>query len=287
MNSGVITVRAGTANRHHPAGGSASVGQRRAHAGRHGQYRAVRRREQPDATASSKAAATTSATPRSNSSDPNIVTRQANAMVVANGNMNVYLRSAPLDDLADGVPFDGNYSLIIRGGTATARNPGTASAGRDRARRAAGGPADHGDRRNHPVPGRHGHPADRQRRRGEPARCCWCSDNKTITTSGSMVLIGGTANVNATDAVTLSPLTSTEAANAQAHGAARPEQPDAGGRRHPGPAGRQDDRAGGLVRFGAGSTPATRSRSTSTDRRPIRTPAPRACRRRSDRSRST
>jgi hypothetical protein len=151
----------------------------------------------------------------SDSSDPNLLRRQANAMVVANGDMNVYLRSAPLDAVTDGVPFDGSYSMIIRGGTATASNSGAtplvvSALGVLQASQLTmetdgtilfqGGTAT----------------LRTANAAAASSALLLVSDNKTITTSGSMVLIGGIANVNTTDAVSGQPLTSTEAANAQA-----------------------------------------------------------------------
>jgi hypothetical protein len=215
MNSGVITVRAGTAN---PAptlpgdppesasgariqGGTVNIGQA---GGANNPTQLVIEGGSNDVGYAT-----------SNSSDPNITTRQANAMVVANGNMNVYLGSATLDDVADGVPFDGSYSLIVRGGTATARNPGgnplvVSSLGVLQA-----------NQLTMETDGTilfQGGTATLQTANAAAASSALLlvSDNKTITTSGSMVLIGGTVNVNATDAVSGLALTSTDAGNAQA-----------------------------------------------------------------------
>jgi hypothetical protein len=151
----------------------------------------------------------------SNSSDQNIVLRQANAVVVASGDMNVYLRSAPLDDVADGVPFDDDYSVIIRGGTATARNSGA-----DPLVSTAFGVLQ-ANKLTMETQGTilfQGGTANLQTANAAAAASALLlvSDEKTITTSGSVVLIGGNANVNALDAVTNLPLTSVEAPNAQA-----------------------------------------------------------------------
>jgi hypothetical protein len=149
-------------------------------------------------------------------SDPEIELRQANAIVVSDGDMNIFLRSAALTT-ATGVPFDGNYSLIVRGGTATAMNTGSSplfveAFGVLQASRLVmdtqgtllfqGGTAN----------------LQTTNALAAASALLRIQNDKTITThsGGSVVLIGGTANVNAVDAVQGFPLTSVSAQNALA-----------------------------------------------------------------------
>jgi hypothetical protein len=152
----------------------------------------------------------------SDTSSSAIERQQANAVVRSDGDMNVYLRSAALTT-ANGVPFDDNYSLIIRGGTATASNPGAAplfvtALGALQAKKLTmetdgtilfqGGTANLGS----------------TNALAAASALLLVQDDKTITTrnGGSVVLIGGNANVAGTDPFRGIPLTSISARNALA-----------------------------------------------------------------------
>jgi hypothetical protein len=149
-------------------------------------------------------------------SDPAIQDRQANAVVRSTGDMNVYLRGAPLTTAA-GVPFDDNYALIIRGGTASASNSGASPLFVT----ALG--ALQADRLTMETQGSilfQGGTANLQTANALAAAnaLLLVRTDKTITTrnGGSVVLIGGTANVSNTDVLTGSALTSVSARNSQA-----------------------------------------------------------------------
>jgi hypothetical protein len=158
-------------------------------------------------------------------SDPEIELRQANAIVVSSGDMNIFLRSAPLTSVANGVPFDGNYSLVVRGGSTTAVNTGAnplfvEALGALQASKLVldtqgtihfqGGTAS----------------LQTANALSAASALLRIQNDKTVTThnGGSVVLIGGRANVSANDAVTGAPLTSTSAQNAQAMAQADPSK---------------------------------------------------------------
>jgi hypothetical protein len=153
----------------------------------------------------------------SDTSSPTIERQQANAVVRSDGDMNVYLRGAALTAAADGVPFNDIYSVIIRGGTANASNPGSAplfvtALGALQARKLTmetdgtilfqGGTANLGS----------------TNALAAASAVLLVQNEKTITTrnGGSVVLIGGNANVAATDPHRGIPLTSISARNALA-----------------------------------------------------------------------
>jgi hypothetical protein len=153
----------------------------------------------------------------SNTSDPAIEKNQANAVVRSDGAMNIYLRKeshATTSGLVT-VPstLTDDYSLVVRGGTVDAQNSGTTplfvtALGALQANTLTlqtegtvlfqGGTVDLRTANTFAA----------------SSALLLVKEQKTITTGGSVVLIGGNVNVNATDAVTLQPLTSTSAGNA-------------------------------------------------------------------------
>ena len=150
--------------------------------------------------------------------DPNILLRQANAVVVSQGDMNVYLGSAPGPA---GVPLPPSltdeYSLVVRGGTSRANNSGAnplvvTAIGALQAENL--------------VLETNGHilfqggtaTLETANAAAVSSALLKIGTDKTITTKngGSVVLMGGTANVSATDAATNLAMTSTAARNSQA-----------------------------------------------------------------------
>ncbi|OGA67351.1 MAG: hypothetical protein A3G83_16010 [Betaproteobacteria bacterium RIFCSPLOWO2_12_FULL_68_20] len=117
LNSGIITVQAGTATANSASGaritgGTVNIGQA---GGSNNPTQLV-------VQAGTNSIGYSSADPN----DPLRELRQANATIKSGGGMNVYLRSDP--NVPAGVaaePFGGEYSLIIRGGSVTANNSGS------------------------------------------------------------------------------------------------------------------------------------------------------------------
>jgi hypothetical protein len=153
----------------------------------------------------------------SDTSDPTVVERQASARIVSQGDMNIYLRSAPLTSAADGVPFDGNYSLVVRGGSASATNTGATPL-----LVSAGGLLQAGRLVMDTQGTLYFQGGTASLFTANAAATANAQLNitgdKTITThnGGSVVLIGGTANVAFNDAVTGIPLGSNVATASQA-----------------------------------------------------------------------